>query len=409
MNTFRRFDMLRKTTIFVILFLITAMVGFAQEDSTLIKRKTRYVILPATAYSPESGFTLGALSSAFLDLAKGDNESRMSRISLLTIITTKNQRYFALDYDLFTPKEKLAISGTFQYKKEVDRHYGIGNDATEIVHKKEEESGLIKDEAHNYQNINLNSLEFRLNFYRRLNKRLYSGLAFHFENNYNYSIPPIETPLTEEINQIPVDALVSGIGLGINYDTRKNNNNPLSGIYLQLKNLSYFAAIGSDYTYNNLLFDARYYWNPIKKQTLALRFVTDQRFHSHNFLPLYSLAAIGGKEFVRGYYEGTYRDNHAMAFEMEYRVPFFQNEDSKFWQFWHRLGFTVFASTAKVYPSLDQFNFNDFRFAVGLGGRYMLSFSQRVNLRIDIGWGLDPLSDGDKIQRSIYFFVAEAF
>lgn len=400
--------MLRKSIIFVIHFLIITGVGFAQENIP-IKRKTNYVILPATAFSPESGFTLGALSSAFVDLAKGDSTCRMSRLSLLTVITTKKQRYLALDYDLFTAKEQYAINGRIYYKKEVDRHYGIGNEATERVEKIDETTGLRKQEPDNYLNISLSSLEFRLNVYRRLTQKLYGGISFHFENNYDAQSAAIETPLTDEISQVPVSALVSGIGLGFNYDTRKNNNSPIAGTYIQLKNLTYFEAIGSEYTYNSLLFDARYYWNPIKKQTLALRFVSDQRYHSHNFLPLYSLSAVGGKDFVRGYFEGTYRDNHVMAFEMEYRVPFFQDESSKFWQFWRRLGFTVFASTAKVYPNWNEFNVNNFRVAAGLGGRYMLSFSQRVNLRIDIGWGLDPLSDGDKIQRSVYFYVAEAF
>ncbi len=412
MKSFRRKNTLKKSIIFVISFLITAAVGFAQED-TLSKRKNRYVLLPATAYSPESGFTIGGLGSIFVDFAKGDTNSRMSRFSVLSIITTKKQLYLGTDYEIFTPNEKYAISGLIQFKKEVDRHYGIGNNVTERVYKIDEETGDIKDEPNNYLNFKVRNLTLRLNVYKRLNndlkKRWFGGLASDFVHNYQYEPNAMEIPLTAEIPNVPVAARVMGLGAGINYDSRTNNNNPLSGTYIQLRTLQYFEAIGSEYTYNSLILDARYYWNPIKKQTLALRFATDQRFHKHDVLPLYSLAKVGGKEFVRGYFEGTYRDNHALALEAEYRVPFFQKADSKIWQFWHRLGFTIFASTAKVYPDWNTFDLNDFRFTAGFGGRYMLDFSQRVNLRIDIAWGLDPLSGGDDIQRSIYFFIAEAF
>ena len=90
-------------------------------------------------------------------------------------------------------------------------------------------------------------------------------------------------------------------------------------------------------------------------------------------------------------------------------MPIYIDYDSKIWEFWKRLGVVAFASGSRVYQNWDEFNLKDFRYTVGVGGRLMLSTEQRINARLDIGYGLDSKSNFDKRNIGVYVYIAEAF
>jgi hypothetical protein len=106
--------------------------------------------------------------------------------------------------------------------------------------------------------------------------------------------------------------------------------------------------------------------------------------------PFFDLAKLGGPNLFRGSYEGRFRDRQRVAAQAEYRVPL-----------WGPLGMTAFGSAAQVMRSWDEFRLPDLHFAGGVGGRFVLSRSDRVSLRIDLGFG--PGESG------VYFALGEAF
>jgi len=120
---------------------------------------------------------------------------------------------------------------------------------------------------------------------------------------------------------------------------------------------------------------------------------------------------VGGNSFIRGYFTGTYQDDHLLAFETEYRMPFWNDDtDAPLKHFWKRLGMVFFASGAQVYGQDGKFGFDRFNYAIGGGLRVLFNSESRLNIRIDYAVSISRDSAGPgKQQTGLYFFLSEAF
>jgi hypothetical protein len=113
--------------------------------------------------------------------------------------------------------------------------------------------------------------------------------------------------------------------------------------------------------------------------------------HAFGETPFYKLPAIGGPTRLRGYYAGRYRNNVFTMLQLEYRQFF-----------WWKLGFVVFAGAGNVADELLNLSFSDLKYSYGAGLRLRFNEEQKVNLRVDLGFGNDGSS-------GIYFGIEEAF
>lgn len=213
-----------------------------------------------------------------------------------------------------------------------------------------------------------------------------------------------------DILDAPVAGLRSGIGFQVLLDSRDRILNPLKGSLIEFNNLNYGKFVGSDFRFSMFSVDARHYVNTFKNQTLALRAVGAMEF-TDDRIPMRALSRIGGHKFIRGYFKGTFQDRHLLAFESEYRLPFWsEGTTSKLWQVWKRLGMVGFVSGAQLLHDPSDFRLDRFNLAVGGGLRILFNPASRVNLRIDYAVGLRDGSDGPgKRQSGFYFFLGEAF
>jgi outer membrane protein assembly factor BamA len=201
------------------------------------------------------------------------------------------------------------------------------------------------------------------------------------------------------------------MGLNLVWDSRDNILNSLTGSYVYYSALFFGGYLGSDYNYITTMLDARKYFNPALNHTIALRGVLNFRYTDDISLPLRGLSRVGGGKFIRGYFGGTDQDNNMVAFETEYRLPFW-NEDNiaPFRKFWKRMGVVVFLSGAQVFGERGSFGIDQFNLAAGGGLRILFSEESKVNLRIDYSLGLAADSNGPgKRQTGLYFLLAEAF
>jgi hypothetical protein len=107
--------------------------------------------------------------------------------------------------------------------------------------------------------------------------------------------------------------------------------------------------------------------------------------------PFYQLPALGGSKRMRGFFSGRYRDNFYAMLQVEYRQ-----------YIWKRLGMVAFAGMGNVSSSILNYKFNTMKYSGGIGFRYLFNKKQKVNLRMDMGFG----SDGN---HGIYFGIQEAF
>lgn len=368
-------------------------------------------ILPAISYAPETKLTLGVIGYYYLDFYRDDPATKLSNINFLAVYTTANQIAVELEWDLFTNGNRWRFRGESFYNKYPDRNYGLGNDAALLI-AETEESG--ERDTVNYFRFDSDRIRFAPIALRRFGKHLYLGVQGQLETLYRLRPLPDQYEIISEdptlLTGLPVDGWRSGLGLQMLYDTRDYVLNPIKGTFLEVNTLHFMSWLGSDYPYHHFEVDARKYINPVLNHTIALRAVAGFRF-SDEAIPLRGLSRIGGRDFIRGYFKGTYQDNHMLAFEAEYRLPFWrEGKVPGFWKFWKRLGIVAFLSGAQVAPDVGDFGFNRFRLAAGGGLRILFNEASRVNLRIDYAVALAPGSNGPgSRQTGLYFYLAEAF
>jgi len=178
-----------------------------------------------------------------------------------------------------------------------------------------------------------------------------------------------------------------GVGAVANWDSRDDHFFPLNGNLWELSSTWYGSALGSDYYYWAMNLDLRHYWQVGEDQVVAFRGLTHLIDGSPPF-QRYSL--LGGMESMRGYYEGRYRDKHLIVFQTEYRRPL-----------WRRLGVVFFGGVGDVADEIGRFTTGDLKLSLGWGLRFQMTPDEKINLRLDIGYGKD--SSG------MYITMNEAF
>ena len=209
-----------------------------------------------------------------------------------------------------------------------------------------------------------------------------------------------------------ITGLYSGVGINLLYDQRDNIINPLRGTLIEFSNYFYGSWLGSDYRFSTFQLDARHYINTVSNHTLALRGMVGFRFADRtDGIPMRRLSRVGGHDNFRGYFRGTFQDNHLLGLAAEYRLPFWtENTDAKGWEIWRRLGIVGFVHGTQVYGDGGELGFNNFNLAAGGGLRILFNKATRLNVRIDFAVGLTPDAAGNgKRQTGLYFYLGESF
>ena len=108
-------------------------------------------------------------------------------------------------------------------------------------------------------------------------------------------------------------------------------------------------------------------------------------------MPFDRMPTLGGSVMMRGMNDGRFRDRNMMAMQTEYRSPVWFNH----------IGVVAFAAVGAVAPSVQMFEAPLFHATGGVGLRWALTKGDRLNLRIDRGWG--------RATAGTYFTVGESF
>lgn len=364
--------------------LVFSLVGFAGKDLFAQRirlwsdtsKNVRRIVLPVVVYTPETHFGVGGLGVMLWKNQHQEIKTRTSNAELLFLYTSRHQIIFIPRYTIFTSGEKYMFEG---FGEELinfrDNYYGVGDD-TPIA---------------NREIITYNVLGWENRVGRRVfkDKHLFAGLETRYIKFYDIRTEPgshLETEKTAGYQ----GSRSFGIGPAMTWDERDNVVNPSKGFYWDVRYSFYSKALGSTNEYHRLIIDFRKYitLNAAHHRILALQVF-------NNFVrgdaPFKELAEFGGPRVLRGYYRGRFRDNYVSAFQAEYRTPLYK-----------RLGMVVFAGVAKVYDP-THVNLDDLHTAWGAGLRYTINKKERLNLRLDWGYG-DPDRPG-------YFYLgfAESF
>lgn len=223
---------------------------------------------------------------------------------------------------------------------------------------------------------------------RRFGESWYIGGQIRLINNKQTFSGKVEsevfTQSNDTDNQENTDiAKANGLGLLIQYDSRDSQTNPYKGQRFEFDTLLNSTSIGSTKTYQSFNLRYRYYHQVATPLVLSLE---AKGCAKSGQAPLWDYCTIG----LRGFSATRYLDKTSFSAQSELR-----------WRAWHDVGLVAFAGLGYNARSIAQLGDNTSINSYGLGLRYMLLESQRINFRIDYA------RSGD--DDAIYVSVAEAF
>lgn len=354
---------------FLALLVLQSAAAPAQSGSPDSSKSARSGIypLPILFYTPETGIAGGG---AAMYLYRDSVSPRASAIMGDIFYTAKNQIVFEISGDQYFSRGAYRLLSNLKYLKYPNKFYGVGNNTRSA-----------DEESYTPQTFHLSAV-----LYTNVFSRVNIGPAVQFEN---VTMKKTDPAGKLALRTIPGSGggTISGVGFVVNWDSRDNTIAAHSGSLYQLITACYRRALGSDFSYNDIQIDVRKFFELAQDQVLALQAGGE---FIDGTAPFHRLVSFGGQNFLRGYFEGRYRDNCGVALQAEYRFPV-----------WWRFGLVGFAGAAQVAETMSRMTLKKFWLAGGVGLRFALTPEERVNLRLDYGWGNN--SSG------LYITVTEAF
>ncbi|GAB4016759.1 BamA/TamA family outer membrane protein [Spirosoma koreense] len=354
----------------------------AQSDSIPLPREAELnpairarntLILPLIARSIETDWSFGVAGSYTFRFNRSDTVTRTSNAQGLALYSLRKQFIAAINGTTYFPGERYILNYQLSYSNFPDKFWGLGKEAPDKG-----------EEAYTFQQYYV-----YLHFQRKLQERFFAGLLYEYQRLLSVDYQPgglfdrLDVP-----GRFPYH--VSGAGLSLTYDSRNNAFAPDRGAFLQVYFNHFAPLFGSDFRYTNYVIDFRRFLRTYRDQVLAIQ---AYGFFNAGQVPLRSLASFGGSNSMRGFYDGRYRSKNQVVIQAEYRVPLF----------W-RLGAVGFVGIGNVASRVQNLNFEDLKYSFGAGARVALDRKERLNLRIDYGWGI-----GQSVSNGLYFQLGEAF
>ncbi len=179
------------------------------------------------------------------------------------------------------------------------------------------------------------------------------------------------------------DAKSVGVGLKFERDSRDKPTNSYSGSFFEVTGLSNADTFGSDNTYTSYTARFRSYHRIAEPVVLAWEL---RGCYRSGESPLWDACRVG----LRGFSATKYLGRSSVSAQVEAR-----------WQFHRKWGGVVFAGGGFYSNALSGIREDDLIPSFGIGLRYQVLASQRINMRLD--YGRSRGSD------AIYLSVGEAF
>ncbi|NOT73983.1 MAG: BamA/TamA family outer membrane protein [Cyclobacteriaceae bacterium] len=322
------------------------------------KKQKRLVLFPVLVKSPEYSWGAGIAGTYFFNLWN-DSTTRTSNIKNVSFYTLRRQLIIASDGTIYSPNEKYILHFIASFSHFPDRFWGLGNETP----------------LENQENYSISQFDLYPQILRKVFSDFYLGVSYEFQNVYDFEYNADGTSLFDLENITGrKGGKISGAGILVTWDSRDNAFSPSKGFYAQYYLGDYNEKIGSDFNFTIHNLDMRTYFGFKKDRVLAFQLNIISTIGN---TPIRDLASMGSSSYMRGYYEGRFTDRSMVAFQAEYRVPVKG-----------RWGFTTFAGVGRVGSSLtDALRIENVKPSFGIGLRYALRPKEKLNLRVDAGFG----------------------
>ena len=345
----------------------------------------KFYVLPIISASPETSLRLGVVGIFLFRKPEQAPETQLSSIRVPISYTVNQQIKVQADFSYYSNANKHILNASTEWFNFPLLFYGIGNETQES-----------DEEIYTTQTFGVD-----LDYLRRVADNFY--VAFGYKMTQSNIIDVEEGGMLAQPGLIPgnTGGLTSGIGTGIRFDTRDNNLCPAMGFLIDARVNTYQQWTGSEFKFTQLKIDLRKYFQPFKRHVLAVQVLLEDTWGDPSFE---TMTLLGGKMMMRGHYEGRFRDLTYYAAQAEYRLPIGRKnwidtrEKIPFKERWGLVGFFGVGDVAHSFQNID---LDDIKTSGGFGIRYLVLPKERINVRIDVGFGTRL--------PAIYFNIREAF
>ena len=360
---------------FLALFLHLPVYSQASAETTADTTYTnRLTILPVLGTSPETSLMFGGVAMQQFKPAGAGAETRPSYVILSAIYTLNNQILVELTPALILPEESWIFGGSMFAYYFPDRYWGIGPQT------QNEDEVSVEYKMFNIRQMALK--KFSTSFYAGPVLCWYKNYDFVFTDQDDESFEPVGLTGSEGGGAL-------GIGGAVRWDRRNSIMTPTENHFLELSVLIYPELFGSSFWYSQIRLDARKYFS-LDRDNRSIFALHTRIQITEGETPFLDLADLGGREIMRGYYQGRFRDNHSAQLQAEWRQ-----------HIRNRFGFALFGGFGEVWPSMDEFSLSNLKWATGGGLRFNLNPGDTTNIRLDFAVG--------KNTSGLYLTFGEAF
>jgi hypothetical protein len=323
-------------------------------------------VLPGPFVNPEQGFGIGVAAVGLYtpyDWQKGDP---YSTVTLTSYGSTSGSYGLGLNNRTYLKNDKVRLLGEAWISHTPGYYWGIGSQAAE------NENNKVQYEGQRLQLSPKIAVEVAPNTYAKLG---WQWQSFSKVNGVDGDILPSEV----------ADATSSGVLVGMEYDTRDFEPNPMRGQFLDVEWIANRDSLGSDEDYDNLVANYRVYQQWSDTTIIAMEVYSQSIFGD---APWFDYAQLGDDQRMRGYYQGQYRDKQQLSTQVEIRHTIAG-----------RHGVVGWLGAGNIAPTYHELFENSWLPTVGVG--YRFAFKARINVRVDLGVGKDSTG--------FYFQINEAF
>lgn len=353
-------------------FFLSAHSSFGQKKTKKVRDSTKnfqLTALPVLFFLPETGIGYGGLGLSTFRLKGEPKKSRPSTVQLGITFTNKQQVLFFMPFEIYSDNEKWRYLGELGYYQYFYNYYGRG----------------VNSRVEDLETYDADFPRFRFSALREIFPSVSVGLGYEFDGFNVINLE--ENGLLETSDEIGKEGgTVSNVGLLAFYDQRNNIFYPTKGFFIQASAFTSSKFLASDFSYQKLELDARYYQQLKGNHILASNIFLSTRSKNTPFLDLNSL----GTRRTRGHNNRRFQDNAELSAVLEYRFPIKG-----------RFGGVLFGSSATVAPTFGGTFSSGYENAVGTGLRYIINKKEGTRLRVDYGIS----SEGGQF----YFTINEAF
>ena len=337
--------------------------------------RSPWSVFPVISYSPETSALLGggAVYTFRADDGRDPNgrEARRSSIAAISAYSFKSQFFISLSPSVYLDGEAWHAEGGLALRRFPSTFYPIGKHTT-------------ADRAEDYTDLGLSALA-------ALTRRLAGSFRTGGQIALYYSkIGDVEPGGDLDRGRVAGSdgGRLAGLGPRMIWDDRDNDFSTRRGGRYSLSATYFGQDWGSEFGVSSYELDARQFFALGGEHVIGAQVYGLANFGN---VPFQAMAALGGANKMRGYFEGRFRDLCMFEVQVEYRMHLF-------WRF----GGAIFAGAGDVGRSVDDFAPEDVKVAGGGGLRFALNQDDRVNLRLDAAGA----GNGDV---NFYVVLGEAF